>query len=77
MLLCSRLVVPLSTKLKNVAGYVPLTLKCKQISFHIHSDEMTSQSKVLPRKGKISDKRLKEVKTEIKSGGFMMKILAI
>ena len=51
---------------KNVAGYVPFEFKGKQISICIHQMRIISQRRVLARKGKISDKRLKEVKTEIK-----------
>jgi len=60
------LVVPLSTKLKNVAGYVPFEFQGKQVSVCVHQMKIISQRRVLARKGRISDKRLKEVKTEIK-----------
>ena len=60
------LVVPLSTKLKNVAGYVPFEFQGKHVSVCVHQMRIISQRRVLARKGRISDKRLKEVKTEIK-----------
>ena len=60
------LVVPLSTKLKNVAGYVPFEFQGKQVSVCVHQMRIISQRRVLARKGRISDKRLKEIKMEIK-----------
>lgn len=60
------LVVPLSTKLKNVAGYVPFELQGKRISLCVHQMRIISQRRVLARKGRISDKRLRQVKSEIK-----------
>ncbi len=60
------LVVPLSTKTKNVAGYIPFEFQGKQISICVHQMRIISQRRILARKGRISDKRLKQVKTEIK-----------
>ena len=57
----------METLLKNVVCYVPFEFQGKQISICIHQMRIISQRRVLARKGKISDKRLKEVKTEIKS----------
>lgn len=60
------LVVPLSTKLKNVAGYIPFEFQGKRVSVCVHQMKIISQRRILARKGKISDKRLKEIKIEIK-----------
>ena len=60
------LVVPLSTKTKDVAGYIPFEFQGKQISICVHQMRIISQRRILTRKGKISDKRLKQVKAEIK-----------
>ena len=61
------LVVPLSTKTKDVAGYVPFVFQGKQVSVCVHQMRIVSQRRILTRKGRISDKRLKEVKKEIKN----------
>ena len=55
-----------STKLKNVAGYVPFEFQGKQVSVCVHQMRIISQRRVLAHKGRISDKRLKEIKMEIK-----------
>ena len=60
------LVVPLSTKLKEVAGYIPFEFQGKQISLCVHQMRIISQRRVLARKGRISEKRLRQVKSEIR-----------
>jgi len=60
------LVAPLSTKTKDVAGYVPFEFQGKQISICVHQIRVISQRRILSRKGKISDKRLAKVTKEIK-----------
>ena len=60
------LVIPLSTKIKDVAGYIPFEFQGKQVSICVHQMRIIAQRRILARKGRISDKRLKQVKTEIK-----------
>ncbi|TSC58335.1 MAG: hypothetical protein Greene041679_118 [Parcubacteria group bacterium Greene0416_79] len=60
------LVVPLSTKLKGVVGYIPFEFHEKQISLCVHQMRIISQRRILARKSRISDKRLRQVKLEIK-----------
>lgn len=60
------LVVPLSTRIKDVAGYLPFEFQERQISLCVHQMRIISQRRVLARKGRISDKRLRQVKSEIK-----------
>ena|SRR3989338_9533200 len=60
------LVVPLSTKLKEVAGYIPFEFQGKHISLCVHQMRIISQRRVLARKGRISEKRLRQVKSEIR-----------
>ncbi len=59
------LVVPLSTKVKDVAGYFPFEFQGRTISLCIHQIRIISQRRVLARKRKVSDKRLADVKSEI------------
>ncbi len=60
------LVVPFSTKLKEVAGYLPFEFQGKKISLCVHQMRIISQRRILARKGRISDNRLRQVKSEIK-----------
>ncbi|MEK7501642.1 MAG: type II toxin-antitoxin system PemK/MazF family toxin [Patescibacteria group bacterium] len=60
------LVVPLSTKVKEITGYVPFEFQGRIVSLCIHQSRTISQKRILARKGKISEKRLDEVKKEIK-----------
>ncbi len=61
------LVVPLSTKIKTVAGYFPFEFQGQKASLCVHQTRVISQLRVLARKGKISEKRLAEVKAEIRT----------
>lgn len=60
------LVIPMSSKKKNIAGYVPFEWKSATSALCIHQMRIVSQKRVLSRKGKISNKRLIKVKEEIK-----------
>ena len=60
------LVIPLSTKLKDVAGYIPFEFQGKTTSICVHQMRIISQRRILARKGRISDNRLKEIKSQIK-----------
>jgi mRNA interferase MazF len=60
------LVVPLSTKVKDIAGYIPFEFQERTISLCVHQVRTVSQQRVLARKGRISDKRLEEAKAAVK-----------
>jgi len=60
------LVIPLSTKVKDIAGYMPFEWKNKTTALCIHQIRIVSQKRVLSRKGRISSNRLLAVKEEIK-----------
>jgi len=60
------LVVPMSTKVKEIAGYVPFEWKGKVTALCIHQMRIISQKRILSRKGRISDHRLEEIQKEIK-----------
>jgi len=60
------LVVPMTTKLKNFPGYIPFTYKEKEMRLCVNHLKSISQKRLLKRKGRISNKRLQEVKDEIK-----------
>lgn len=59
------LVIPMSTKMKNIAGYIPFEWKGAISALCIHQTKIISQKRILSRKGKVSDKRLGEIKSEI------------
>jgi mRNA interferase MazF len=59
------LVIPLSTRVKNVVGYVSFEFQQKHIALCVHQMRVISQKRILTRKGKISENRLEAVKTEI------------
>lgn len=60
------LVVPLSTKVKEMVGYLPFEFQGKTVSLCIHQSKTISQKRILSRKGKISDKKLYEIKEQLK-----------
>ena len=60
------LVIPLSTKIKDIVGYIPFEFQGKKVSLCIHQMRTISQRRILARKGRISGKRLAWVKSEIK-----------
>ncbi|MBX7227561.1 MAG: type II toxin-antitoxin system PemK/MazF family toxin [Chitinophagales bacterium] len=60
------LVVPLSTKLKDVAGYSPFTWKGTTTALCIHQTRVISQKRILHRIGKISNNALMKYKQHIK-----------
>ncbi len=59
------LVVPMSTKIKNVVGYLPFQWKGKSTSLCVHQIRIISQKRVLSRLGRISENRLREVKQSL------------
>ena len=59
------LVIPMSTKVKNIAGYIPFEWKNVVSALCLHQIKIVSQKRILSRKGKISDQRLENIKSEI------------
>lgn len=59
------LVIPMSTKVKNVAGYTPFEWKGLVTALCIHQIRIVSQKRVLARKGRISQERLVAIKKEV------------
>lgn len=59
------LILPMSTKVKDVAGYVPFVWKGVTIALCIHQIRIVSAKRVLSRKGRISQNKLKAVKKEV------------
>jgi mRNA interferase MazF len=58
-------VAPLSTKVKEVAGYLPFNWKGTTTALCIHQIRIISQKRILSRKGRISEDKLKAIKQEI------------
>jgi mRNA interferase MazF len=59
------LVVPFSTKIKEVPGYFPFEWKGVTTALCIHQLRIVSQKRILSRKGRVSEDRLKMVKDAI------------
>lgn len=59
------LIVPMSTKVKDVAGYIKFEWKGATTALCIHQIKTVSQKRILSRKGKISDERLKTINKEV------------
>jgi len=60
------LVVPLSTKVKDMVGYLPFEFQGKTVSLCVHQSRTISQKRILSRKGRISDKKLSDIKEQLK-----------
>lgn len=60
------LVAPLSTRVKEVAGYIPFDWKGETTALCIHQIRIISQKRILSRKGRISEDKLKATKNKIK-----------
>lgn len=58
-------VAPLSTKIKEAVGYFPFEWKGTTTALCIHQVRVISQKRILSRKGRISEDRLKAIKSEI------------
>ncbi|OJW84167.1 MAG: hypothetical protein BGO69_11895 [Bacteroidetes bacterium 46-16] len=61
------LVVPMSTKLKNVTGYVSFEWKGKITALCLQQMRVVSQKRVLDRIGKISERKLAIYKRQVAS----------
>ena len=59
------LVVPMSTKVKDVSGYYPLEWHGNITALCLHQTKIISQKRILSRKGRIPGNKLKEIKKEI------------
>jgi mRNA interferase MazF len=59
------LVVPMSTKTDSRPGYVSFLWKEKSVSLCVHQTRVISQKRIFTRQGKISPKRLIDVKKQI------------
>jgi len=59
------LIVPMSTKIKDIAGYIPFEWKGSTSALCVHQIKIVSQKRILSRKGRISNQRLKKIKLEI------------
>ena len=61
------LIVPISTKVKDIAGYVPFLWKDRENALCIHQMKVVSQKRILDRMGRISMNRLGNFKKVITS----------
>jgi mRNA interferase MazF len=60
------LVVPLSTKLKKLPGYLPFMFKGQEVSMCFHQLRVVSQKRIYSRMGKVSESKLDEYKAVLK-----------
>ena len=61
------LVVPFSSQNKTHSGYIPFDYKGKRDYACIHQIRVISQKRIFDRIAKISDKRLQDMKSKVKS----------
>ena len=61
------LTVPITTKVKDIPGYVSFTWKDKTNALCIHQMRVVSQKRILDRMGKISSNKLNKCKHDIAS----------
>ena len=59
------LIAPMSTKVKDIAGYIPFIWKDVTTALCFHQIRMISTKRVLSRKGRISQNKLKAIKEEV------------
>ena len=59
------LVVPMSTNVKNIAGYIPFEWKGATVALCVHQTRIVSQKRILSRKGRVAGSRLEHAKQEI------------
>ncbi len=60
------LVVPMSTKVKDMAGYQTFHWKGKDVSICIHQLKIISQKRIFRRQGKIPNNRFNDIKGLVK-----------
>ncbi|OHA15201.1 MAG: hypothetical protein A2825_00565 [Candidatus Taylorbacteria bacterium RIFCSPHIGHO2_01_FULL_43_120] len=51
---------------KEIAGYIPFEFQGRTVSLCVHQSRTISQKRILSRKGRISEKKLSEIKEQIK-----------
>lgn len=61
------LIVPMSTKVKEIPGYLPVTFQDRQVALCILQTRVISQKRILRRIGKLSERKVWEYKRVIKS----------
>lgn len=61
------LIVPLTTKVKDIPGYVPFAWNNRANALCVHQMKVVSQKRILGRLGKISVNRLEQCKNDITS----------
>ena len=59
-------VIPMSTRIKDTAGYIPIEFKGKTVSLCVHQCKSISQKRILRRIGHMADSHLQEFKDEVK-----------
>jgi len=59
------LVAPLSTKLKDIPGYIPINFQGKMVAVCANHIKMLSQKRIYERQGKLSDKKFIELRKSI------------
>ena len=59
------LILPMSTKVKNVSGYISFEWKGNKTALCVHQIRVISQKRILSRKGKISENKLKDILKEV------------
>lgn len=60
------LVISMSTKIKDIAGYFPFEWKGTTTALCVHQMRIVSQKRILSRKGKIPGHHLEEIQKEVK-----------
>lgn len=59
------LIAPMSTKVKDVAGYIPFVWKNITTALCLHQIRIVSSKRVLSRKGRISQNKLEAIKKDV------------
>lgn len=59
------LIIPLTSKIKSIPGYLEFTWKSSINSLCLHQIKVISQKRILSRKGRISEERLKTIKRKL------------
>lgn len=59
------LAIPMSTRMKDITGYIPFEWKGVTSALCIHQIKIVSQKRILSRRGKVSEQRLKKIKSAV------------
>jgi len=65
------LIAPMSTKVKDVVGYIPFVWKGRTTALCVHQIRIVSQKRILARKGRISVGKLRQVKKQVSEFFFL------